>query len=214
MSSDTATTSTDNAAQPSTNGPDDTTTPSKTYTLVSETVKKFTYKGQKLEIRDVYSDTLSWEMAKIREVITTHKYVAMDLEFGGVVARPISAYKGTAELHYNTLRMNVDLLKPIQLGLTFCDENGNLAPNCPCWQFNFKFNLNEDIYSNDSIELLKQSGIQFEQHALRGIDTIIFAEMLMTSGLVLSNDVCWIVSFSEGTYFFRTSWIFIFNTTE
>lgn len=127
----------------------------------------------------MYCDTLAWEMARIREVITTHKYVAMDTEFPGVVVRPVDAFLGTKEYNYKTLRCNVDILKIIQLGLTFCDENGNLAPGCPCWQFNFKFNLEEDIYASDSIELLKTSGIDFDQHAKRGIDSKIFAEMLM-----------------------------------
>ena len=74
----------------------------KTYDLVSETVARFTYKGQRLEIRDVYADTLDWEMAKIREVITTHKYVAMDTEFPGVVVRPVGAFLGTKEYKYKT----------------------------------------------------------------------------------------------------------------
>ena len=34
-----------------------------------------------------------------------------------------------------------DLLKIIQLGITFADETGELAPDCPTWQFNFRFNL-------------------------------------------------------------------------
>lgn len=38
-------------------------------------------------------------------------------------------------------RCNVDLLRIIQLGLTFMDENGKTPPGCTTWQFNFKFNL-------------------------------------------------------------------------
>jgi CCR4-NOT transcription complex subunit 7/8 len=193
MSSDSKTKSSNN----STSSTSSDASATKVYNLVSETCAKFTYKGQRLEIRNVYSDTLIWEMAKIREVITTHKYIAMDTEFPGVVVRPLDAYLGTKEYNYKTLRCNVDLLKIIQLGLTFCDENGNLAPGCHCWQFNFNFNVDEDMYSNDSIELLKKSGIDFEQHAKRGIDPTIFAEMLMTSGLILGSDTCWI-TFQSG----------------
>lgn len=169
----------------------------KKYDLVSEICERFTYKGQRLEIRQVNRDTLHHEMAAIREVVTTHKYIAMDTEFPGIVVRPLDAFLGTQEYNYKTLRCNVDLLKIIQLGLTFCDENGNLAPGCPCWQFNFNFNLDEDIYATDSIELLKRSGIDFEQHATKGIDPSVFAEMLMTSGLVLGPDTCWI-TFQSG----------------
>jgi hypothetical protein len=59
------------------------------------------------------------------------------------------------------------MLKLIQLGLTLCDEQGNL-PVCngeqTVWQFNFRgFRLADDVYAQDSIELLKQSGIDFAQ---------------------------------------------------
>ena len=32
------------------------------------------------------------------------------------------------------------------------------------FQFNFKFNLSEDMYAEDSVELLQNSGIQFDRH--------------------------------------------------
>lgn len=64
-----------------------------------------------------------------------------DTEFPGVVARPIGSFSSHTDYHYQTLRCNVDLLKIIQLGITFADENGELADDCPTWQFNFKFNL-------------------------------------------------------------------------
>ena len=90
------------------------------------------------------------------------------------------------------MRCNVDILKVIQIGLTLSDEQGNFAPNCPCWQFNFKFNLEQDVYAKDSIELLSRSGLNFNAHRERGIDPHHFAELLMTSGLVLCPDVKWI----------------------
>ena len=63
------------------------------------------------------------------------------------------------------MRCNVDLLKIIQLGLTFLDEKGDIPETGPStWQFNFKFNLTEDMYAEDSVDLLQNSGIQFEKH--------------------------------------------------
>jgi CCR4-NOT transcription complex subunit 7/8 len=35
----------------------------------------------------------------------------------------------------------VDLLKMIQLGLTFSDGQGNYPQECATWQFNFKISL-------------------------------------------------------------------------
>lgn len=92
----------------------------------------------------------------------------MDTEFPGVVARPTGDNFGDAQ--YQTLRCNVDLLKLIQLGLSFTDGEGNWAEGCTCWQFNFKFSLSDDMFAQDSIELLKASGIDFDRFEHYGID--------------------------------------------
>jgi len=50
----------------------------------------------------------------------------------------------------------------------------------------------EDMYSQDSIDLLQNSGLQFKKHEEEGIETLYFAELLMTSGLVLCENVKWL----------------------
>lgn len=126
----------------------------------------------------------------------------MDTEFPGVVAKPVGNFKSSREYLYKALKMNVDMLKLIQLGLTFTDAKGGLprARNGELcvWQFNFKgFRLADDVYAQDSIELLKQSGIDFAQHEARGIDVHRFGEVLMTSGIVLNEDIRWITFHSN-----------------
>ena len=49
-----------------------------------------------------------------------------------------------------------------------------------------------DKYSPDSIELLKDAGINFANLSEYGIDHIVFAEHLISSGMVLNNDIKWI----------------------
>jgi hypothetical protein len=39
------------------------------------------------------------------------------------------------------MRCNVDLLKIIQVGLTFADEEGNYPQDVTTWQFNFIFSV-------------------------------------------------------------------------
>ena len=48
------------------------------------------------------------------------------------------------------------------------------------------------MYAQESIDLLQKSGIQFKKHEEEGIDIFTFAEMLMTSGIVLSDQVYWL----------------------
>ncbi|KAH3833416.1 CCR4-NOT transcription complex subunit 7-like [Dreissena polymorpha] len=148
-------------------------------------------------IKDVWSSNLEVEFKKIRQVIQHYKYVAMDTEFPGVVAKPIGEFRSTADYQYQFLRCNVDLLKIIQIGFTFMDENGNTPSPISTWQFNFKFDLGADMYAQESIDLLTKSGIQFDKHVEQGIDIFTFAEMLMTSGIVLSDQVYWL-SFHSG----------------
>lgn len=149
-------------------------------------------------IREVWAHNLDEEFKTICQIIQKYPYVAMDTEFPGVVARPIGEFKSTADYQYQLLRCNVDLLKIIQLGLTFLDDKGSLPENGPStWQFNFKFNLTEDMYAEDSVDLLQNSGIQFEKHEQEGIDPIHFAEIMLVSGLVLREPVKWL-SFHSG----------------
>lgn len=66
------------------------------------------------------------------------------------------------------LQVNVDLLKIIQLGLSFLDKEGKPRPDVSTWQFNFKFSISEDMFAQDSIDLLTNSGIQFKKHEEEG----------------------------------------------
>lgn len=143
-------------------------------------------------IVNVWADNLHREMARLREVVVKYPYIAMDTEFPGVVAKPLGQFRSASDYNYQTLRVNVDLLKIIQLGVTLSDAQGNRPPGVCCWQFNFRFDRGEDVYAKDSIELLVRSGIDFESHRTRGIDAQEFAELLMTSGLVLDDSVTWI----------------------
>ncbi|XP_057787841.1 probable CCR4-associated factor 1 homolog 6 [Salvia miltiorrhiza] len=159
-------------------------------------------KSDSIHIREVWADNLEEEFELIREIVDEYPYIAMDTEFPGVVLRPVGNFKNSSDYHYQTLKDNVDLLKLIQLGLTFSDEKGNL-PTCGTdkyciWQFNFcEFDPNEDVFANDSIELLRQSGIDFGRNSEKGMDARRFGELLMSSGIVLNDNVYW-VTFHSG----------------
>ncbi|KAK2981699.1 hypothetical protein RJ640_013097 [Escallonia rubra] len=154
-------------------------------------------KSDSILIREVWNDNLEEEFALIREVVDDYPYIAMDTEFPGVVLRPVRTFKHINDLNYQTLKDNVDMLKLIQLGLTFSDKDGNM-PTCGTdkyciWQFNFReFNVSEDIFANDSIELLRQCGMDFAKNNEMGIDSSRFGELLMSSGVVLNDCVQWV----------------------
>jgi CCR4-NOT transcription complex subunit 7/8 len=102
----------------------------------------------------------------------------------------------------------------IQLGITLFSPEGELPPAtptesngqgymnnfapAPCtWQFNFRFSLEDDMYAQESTSMLAKAGIDFAMHEKNGIDPLEFGALLMSSGLVLLDDVHWI-SFHSG----------------
>ncbi|KAG7591842.1 Ribonuclease CAF1 [Arabidopsis thaliana x Arabidopsis arenosa] len=154
-----------------------------------------------IEIREVWNDNLEEEMALIEQAIDDFPYVAMDTEFPGVVCKTVTANPNPNpkhyEFNYETLKTNVNMLKLIQLGLTLSDEKGNL-PTCgtnkQCiWQFNFReFNFKSDMFAMDSIQLLRKSFIDLEKNTECGVDSRRFAELLMSSGVVLNDKIQWV----------------------
>lgn len=52
-----------------------------------------------------------------------------------------------------------------------------------------EFKLSEDMYAHDSIDLLKDSGIDFARNEAQGIDVQRFGELLISSGIVLNDEV-------------------------
>lgn len=176
-------------------------------------------KGMGQRIREVWRGNLHQEMEILRGLVDQYPYISMDTEFPGVVARPMGEFQTKASYHYQTVRCNVDLLKIIQLGITLFSVTGDVPPSqldssalgvpsrpqyannlimCPCtWTFNFQFSLEDDMYNEESISILKKSGADFEKHAAQGIDPLEFGSLLITSGLTLNIDVNWI-SFHSG----------------
>ncbi|CBZ27128.1 putative CCR4 associated factor [Leishmania mexicana MHOM/GT/2001/U1103] len=143
-------------------------------------------------IRDVWADNLEEEFATIRSLIKDYSFVSLDTEFPGVVAKPVGSFKTTHEFYYQTLRCNVNLLKIIQLGITLLNDKGEVPEHCSTWQFNFRFSIKEDVYAQDSIELLRHGGINFDYFNDFGIEVTHFAELLISSGLVLNSNVRWL----------------------
>ncbi|KAK8768747.1 hypothetical protein V5799_014787 [Amblyomma americanum] len=80
----------------------------------------------------------------------------------------------------------------IQIGLSFFDHIGNARPNCCTWQFNFNFSLWNDMYAEEPMARLANSGIEFKRHEDEGIDPYDFAQAITASGLVLSDEVHWL----------------------
>ena len=142
-------------------------------------------------IVEVYEDNFIQEIIVISELLEEYNYVGMDTEFPGTVYNRSNMSK---DFYFRTLKMNVDSLKLIQLGITLTNEKGEFPKNYPyhTWQFNFQFDKNNDKILAASLNLLERGGIDFDKLKNKGIKHKLFAEYFMISGLVLNPDITWI----------------------
>ena len=148
-------------------------------------------------IVEVYEDNFLQEMKNLTSLIKEYNYIGMDTEFPGIV---YSISDLTDDFYYKSLKLNVDSLKLIQLGITLSNEKGEYPKPYRTWQFNFEFDYTKDKSSQSSMLLLISSGIDFNKMKKNGINHKKFVELFKNSGLVLNPNIHWI-SF-HGSYDF------------
>ena len=141
------------------------------------------------KIIEVYQDNFIKEIKRVGKYLKQYSYIGMDTEFPGVVY-PCNSIN--SDFYYQFIKVNVNKLKLIQLGITLTNAKGEQPPNTAIWQFNLKFDIDKDIHSQESITLLNNSGINFNKIKKEGISHSLFAEYLTVSGMVLNNNVTWI----------------------
>ncbi|CAJ0573738.1 unnamed protein product, partial [Mesorhabditis spiculigera] len=150
-----------------------------------------------VNIHDIWRGNLDEEFAKIRALVKDYPYVAMDTEFPGVVATPMGQFRSKEDFNYQQVSCNVNMLKLIQVGFALVNDKGELPPGGDVWQFNFTFNLDSDMYSVESVEMLRAAGIDFAKLKTDGIGMEEFGDLLTTSGLITDERITWI-TFSSG----------------
>ena len=180
---------------PSNNKPNDVTPKKK---LIQKKISANS-NSEQLGIIEVYEDNFIQEIKNLSNLLEEYNYIGMDTEFPGTV---FYVQNMTKDFYYKTLKLNVDNLKLIQLGVTLTNSKGEFPKNYPyhTWQFNLEFDKNKDQISPSSLSLLEESGIDFEKLKNKGIKHKLFAEYFMISGLVLNPEIRWI-SF-HGSYDF------------
>ncbi|KAH9367029.1 hypothetical protein HPB48_022814 [Haemaphysalis longicornis] len=148
-------------------------------------------------IRDVWASNLEAVFRGIRESYG-HRAMAhaVDTEFPGVAVRPQHPELEPPLYQYSRLRSNA-----YQRGPTLLDGNASCPPlHCPTWQFNFKFHLLTDEWTNNRIRLLARSGIQFDKHEQGVVDSTWFPKPFVTPG-VLTGNLRWLLVFTSGCDF-------------
>lgn len=152
-------------------------------------------------IKEVWHQNLEYEFHSLRTFIndkTSNIYITVHQEIPGIVARPVGTFKSSSDYHFQTLRTNSDLLNLIQLSLCIIKIKNNEITTSVIWQFNFLYDLNNEMYNEEHLAMLNQtSQINFPLHMTQGIPHFEFAELMIESGLLLDPSINW-VSYHAG----------------
>lgn len=133
-------------------------------------------------VRDVWNWNFKDEFRALLAAVAWSRegaVLALDTEFPGFYCQE-SRFSSPSQ-QYEALRMNVDLLRPIQFGISVSDL---LGKNLGTWTFNMKFNVHTDLHLEASLAFLEAAGVNFQRHATEGIDAEIFGGHLGRSSLV------------------------------
>eukprot|EP00438_Fugacium_kawagutii_P029465 Skav209232 [mRNA] locus=scaffold293:315308:323742:- [translate_table: standard] len=111
-------------------------------------------------------------------MVSTEKYVHFAFLFKGVLQE--NAWKKSAETHYKVMKEGVELLPVIQIGLAIGSRYGQCLG---AWNFNLNFNLATDHHTDAqlAVKFLAACGVDFERHALEGVEPGCLGALLQCS---------------------------------
>ncbi|KAG8256317.1 CCR4-NOT transcription complex subunit 8 [Homalodisca vitripennis] len=157
--------------------------------------------GPDCGIMNVWRWNLEEEFAKmVREIHRGYTFVAMDTEFPGEIIRSLRPSVLEVDgYEYARMVFNVQRLKIIQLGLSLFTSRGLSPPGCHTWQFHFKFCLEKNAWTRESVDILKRAGVDFGKQKKEGIDIRRFANLFVQSPLFRSLRITWITFHGRDT---------------
>lgn len=146
-------------------------------------------------IRDVWQSNLDSEFKIIQTTVDKYPVVALKVLSLPLISKTGSDFRS----QYQQMKEKVDMTTVIQLGMTLMDRAGKLPPGSFAWQFNFRLNQNDDTCTQ-IVRSVPKSGTGSRQQEKVAIDVSEFSELLISSGIVLNDDVI-CVSFDAGQDF-------------
>ncbi len=126
---------------------------------------------------DVFEPNLQKVMAEIHQKVAQgFCYVAFDTEFPGLVGDGGVGVAGQADFDFETVAKSVNMTNLVELGLTLYNNKGERpADGRSTFVFHFKWVESRERFNMESINLLKNAGINFSRSAFEGISNDAFA---------------------------------------
>ncbi|KAI6234626.1 Poly(A)-specific ribonuclease [Aphelenchoides fujianensis] len=160
--------------------------------------------GQDVALHDVWANNLEEEFENLRILATKATHVIAAIEFPGVCMTPLGTFFSREQYSYQQLLVNVNALKPIQFGFTFVhDSRTHGQSQMSVFQFNLHFDREEDMFTDEAIQVYEAANFNFRRHSTEGIKLLDFGDLFTTSGLIASKLV-WVSFHSAFDFGFLT----------
>jgi len=127
-------------------------------------------------------------MCMLSDAAETYPHVAIEVLVPKVVASPTGPFGDYLEYNYQMMKCNVDLNRALQISLTLSDSKGTRPKGVSTWRFNFSFNPNKDFFLQETLDQV----CDLQKHHSQGINAQQFGELMIGSGMVLSDETKWI----------------------
>uniref|UniRef100_A0ABD2WRZ1 poly(A)-specific ribonuclease n=1 Tax=Trichogramma kaykai TaxID=54128 RepID=A0ABD2WRZ1_9HYME len=146
---------------------------------------------------NVFADNLITEFDNMMQIAKYYKVIAIDTEFPGALEKKPFWHGNAPEAEWSYVNNTVPRTKCIQLAFSFFREDGSRPVGVNTWQFNFLFDPSKDLNDSNSIKFLVEHGLDIKQLAHKGIEHMIFAQLLARSGLLLAQDITWVLFYGN-----------------
>jgi len=153
--------------------------------------------AQEPAAEEVWMDNLEDAFSTMQDLAESYPYIAMDTLLPGIVVQPTGPFDSYGDYNYQTLKCNVDLTRSLQISITLADADGIRPKGISTWKFNFNYDASKDFLVQDRRDALRRD---LEKHETQGIEPVQFGEQLMSSGLVLNEEVKWIVFHGSSSF--------------
>jgi len=141
--------------------------------------------------REVWADNLKDEVRNMSDLAETYSCVAIEAHVPTRVARPTGPFGSYLEYNYSMMKCNVDLNHALNISFSLSDARGQRPKGVSTWRFNFLFDPQKDFFAQGFLEKMYGSG-RLNQHVSQGIKYEDFGELLLGTGMVLTEETSYI----------------------
>jgi len=138
--------------------------------------------GPRQVVREVWAKNFEAEFQALINAVASAKggaVIGLDTEFPGFYCQ--EPRSSTHDKQYEALRKSVDMMQPIQFGISVANTEGK---GIGTWSFNMHFDPRIHLHREASLTFLQAAGVNFQRHATQGLDAKLFGERLAGSKLV------------------------------